>query len=318
MMGTGPFAAPAFRALYGTRHQVRALVTQPPRSVRGRHEPATGPMRPIAAEHGTPILDPESINTPEAQAELRRLEPDLFIVADYGQILSSETLAIARLGGLNLHGSLLPKYRGAAPINWAIYRGETQTGVTVIHMTPALDAGPCLAQARVAIGPDETADDLEPRLAELGAPLVCETIDALQAGTAKPIPQDPSLVSKARRLRKADGAINWTRPAEQIRNQVRALQPWPGCYTYWHRPGASPLRLIIGRIGVLPSLVAAEPGTVLEAAGDRLIIVAGHDAVKLEIVQPSGKRPLNAAEFLRGYHVEPGHRFGPESLRNSA
>ncbi len=312
MMATGPFAAPTFRALYRTRHQVRALVTQPLRSVRGRQEAPTSPMRAIAAEHGTPILDPESINTPEAQTALRQFEPDLFVVADYGQILSPETLAVARLGGLNLHGSLLPKYRGAAPINWAIYRGETETGVTVIHMTPALDAGPCLAQTRLTIGPDETAEELEPRLAELGAPLVCQAIDALQAGDAKPIPQDPALVSKARRLRKTDGAIDWSRSAEQIRNQVRALQPWPGCYTYWHRPGGAPVRLIIGRVGASPSLVAAEPGTVLEAACDRLVVVTGHDAVNVELVQPSGKRPLATAEFLRGYHVQPGERFGPE------
>jgi methionyl-tRNA formyltransferase len=313
MMGTGPFAAPVFRALYGTRHEVRALVTQPLRSTRGRQEAPTSPMRAIAAEHGTPILDPESINTPETQADLRRFAPDLFVVADYGQILSPETLAVARLGGLNLHGSLLPKYRGAAPINWAIYRGETETGVTVIHMTPALDAGPCLAQARVRIGPDETAAELEPRLAEVGAPLVCQTIDALQAGEAKPIPQDPALVSKARRLRKTDGAIDWSRSAAQIRNQVRALQPWPGCYTYWHRPVGPPVRAIIGRVSVSPSLVAAEPGTVLEAAGDRLVIVTGHDAVNLESIQPSGKRPLSTAEFLRVYRVEPGQRFGPEA-----
>jgi methionyl-tRNA formyltransferase len=249
---------------------------------------------------------------------LRQLRPDLFIVADYGQILSPETLAIAPLGGLNLHGSLLPKYRGAAPINWAIYRGETETGVTVIHMTPALDAGPCLVQARTPIGPDETAAELEPRLAELGAPLVCRTIDALQAGEVKPIVQDPELVTKARRLRKSDGDINWSRSGQQVKNQVRALQPWPGCFTFWHRPGGAPLRLIISRAAVCPALVAAEPGTVLEAAGDRLVVVAGKDAVNLEVLQPSGKRPLSTAEFLRGYPVGEGQRFGPESPDRSA
>jgi methionyl-tRNA formyltransferase len=313
LMGTGPFAAPTFRALYPTRHEVAALVTQPSRAGRGRQEAPPSPLRVIAAEHRTPILDPPSVNTPEAQTRLRQFQPDLFVVADYGQILSPETLAIARLGGLNLHGSLLPKYRGAAPINWAIYRGETETGVTVIHMTPALDAGPCLAQARTPIGPAETAAELEPRLAELGASLVCQTIDVLQAGDAKPIPQDPVLVTKARRLRKTDGEINWARSAQQIKNQVRALQPWPGCYTFWRRPDGPAVRLIIGRVAVCPSLVAAEPGTVLEAAGDRLVIVTGHDALNLEIIQPSGKRPLATGEFLRGYRVEPGQRLGPES-----
>jgi methionyl-tRNA formyltransferase len=318
MMGTGPFAAPTFRALFDTRHRVVGLVTQPLRGARGRQDAPPSPLRSIATQLAVPILDPPSINEPEAQETLRRLQPELFIVADYGQILSPETLAIARLGGLNLHGSLLPKYRGAAPINWAIYRGETETGVTIIHMTPALDAGPCLVQSRTSIAPDETAAELEPRLAELGAPLVCQTIDALQAGQAQPIPQDPALVTKARRLRKTDGEIDWRRSAQQIKNQVRAMQPWPGCYTFWHRPDGPAVRLIVGRVAVCPSLVAAEPGSVLEAAGDRLIVVTGHDAVNLETIQPSGKRPLATAEFLRGYRVEPGQRFGPESLTTSA
>src|SRR5688572_1769827 len=144
MMGTGPFAAPTFRALCQSRHEVLLLVTQPVRPAPGRKAPAESPMRAIARERGLPIYDPKSINTDEARVELARHRPDLLIVADYGQILAPETLAVAPRGGMNLHGSLLPKYRGAAPINWAIYNGERETGVTVIHMTPRIDAGPCL------------------------------------------------------------------------------------------------------------------------------------------------------------------------------
>src|SRR5690242_5642003 len=235
MMGTGPFAAPTFRALYDTPHEVLALVTQPVRTQPGRRELPPSPMRLVAQEHGTPILDPESINTDEMRAKLAEFRPDLFIVADYGQILSAETLAVAPLGGINLHGSLLPKYRGAAPINWAIYHGEEETGVTVIHITPRVDAGPCLAKAATPIDPDENAAELEARLAVLGAPLILQAIDDLQAGRASAIPQDKSQATRAPRLKKSDGEIDWSRPAQAIKNQVRALEPWPKAFTTWPR-----------------------------------------------------------------------------------
>src|SRR6185295_7456792 len=152
-------------------------------------------------ELGLPVLAPESINTDEARADLARFAPDLLVVCDYGQLLSPATLAVAGLGGINLHGSLLPKYRGAAPINWAMYHGERETGATVIHMTPQLDAGPSIAQAKTSIGPDETAVELEPRLAALGAPLVLESIELLRAGKAKPILQDAAQATRAPRLK---------------------------------------------------------------------------------------------------------------------
>lgn len=312
MMGTGPFAAPTFRALLGTAHSVAALVTQPSRSSRGGVPVATSPMRAVALERDTPILDPQSINVEDARAELRRLQPDLFVVADYGQILSAETLAIARLGGVNLHGSLLPKYRGAAPINWALYHGETETGVTVIHMTPRVDAGPTLAQRRTAIGPEENAVELEGRLAELGAPLVCDAIEHLSAGRIEPIAQDAALASPARRLRKTDGAIDWSRSAQAIKNQIRALEPWPKTYTFWRRPNGPPLRLILGRTRVRPGGSADDPGTVVQTAEGELKIATGSGHLEIHEIQPAGKRMLSAAEFLRGYPMKPGERVGPE------
>jgi methionyl-tRNA formyltransferase len=314
MMGTGPFAVPTFRALYQTQHDVVALVTQPLRPGPGKKAPPPAPMRSVALEHGTPIFDPESINTPEARQELKRYEPDLFIVADYGQILLPETLAVAPLGGINLHGSLLPKYRGAAPINWAIYRGDTVTGVTVIHMTPRIDAGPCLAQASLAIDPEEVAVQLEARLAALGAPLVCRTIDDLQASRVEAIPQDPALTTKARRLRKSDGQIDWSRPAQAIKNQIRALEPWPKTFTWWHRASGEPVRLILGQVTVLPETASQPPGTAIESADGRLIVATGSGLLQVDELQPAGKRLLAAAEFLRGYPVKPGDRFGPETL----
>jgi methionyl-tRNA formyltransferase len=310
VMGTGPFAVPMFRALYEAPHEVLALVTQPARAQRGGRETPKNPMRVVAEERGTPVLDPENINTDDVRAELARFEPDLFVVADYGQILASETLAVARRGGINLHGSLLPKYRGAAPINWAIYNGDAETGVTVIHMTPRVDAGPCLAQARTAIDPDENAVELELRLASLGAPLVCRTIDDLEAGQVQPLPQDKAIASPARRLRKTDGEIDWSRTAEQIKNQIRALEPWPKTYTFWRRAGGDPLRLILGRCQVRPAAAAGvEPGTIVAAKDSELAVAAGSGALAIFELQPAGKRMLNAAEFLRGYPVREGDRF---------
>ena len=313
MMGTGPFAVPTFRALYDTPHEVLALVTQPARSRRGGREAPKNPMRQAAEERGTPVLDPENVNTDEVREALAAFKPDLFVVADYGQILSSETLAVAPLGGVNLHGSLLPKYRGAAPINWALYRGDAETGVTVIHMTPQVDAGPCLAQARTAIDPDENAVELESRLAELGAPLICRTIDDLAAGRVRPIVQDKAQASPARRLRKTDGAIDWSRTAQQIKNQIRALEPWPKTYTFWRRTGGEPLRLILGRCQVQADRASGvEPGTVLAADRGELSIATGAGALVLLELQPAGKRLLGAEEFLRGYPVQPGDRFAAE------
>ncbi len=317
MLATGPFAGPAFRRLYETRHDIAALVTTPVRVHRGKQVSPVSAIRNVAREHGTPVLDPESVNTTESQQRIAELDADLMVVCDYGQILSTETLAATRSGGLNLHGSLLPKYRGAAPINWAIYHGETETGVTVIQMTPKLDAGPCIARATTAIDPDETAVELERRLSELGAPLICDAIDAVESGRVEALPQDPTLVSKAPRLKKTDGAIDWTRPAVAIRNQVRAFQPWPQTYTFWLRTDGRPLRLILGRVEVVdePDLRGdkprGSPGEVLEAATGRLVIAAGSGAVMPQSVQPAGKRLMTVEEFLRGYRVRPGERFAP-------
>jgi methionyl-tRNA formyltransferase len=313
MTGTGPFAVPTFRGLYDTPHTVAALVTGP---IRGRLAPCT-PMREVALEHGTPIFDPDNINTADARRELCRYDADLFVVCDYGQILTAETLSTARRGGINLHASLLPKYRGAAPINWALYHGDTETGVTVIHMTPKVDAGPCVAQARVAIGPDETAPELEVRLAEAGDWLVRRTLELFESDRLEELPQDPALASRAPRLKKTDGLIDWRRPALAIKNQVRAMEPWPKSYTFLHRLAGGPaLRLLLGPVQTLNTPHAEEipPGTVLEASADRLQVAAGQGSVLLGSVQPAGKRVLSAAEFLRGYRVQKGDRLGGEGV----
>ncbi len=312
MMGTGPFAVPTFRGLFQTHHTVAALVTGPIKR-RGKRPIAVSPMRDVAHEHGVTIVDPESINTSESMAMLHQFEADLHIVCDYGQILSTECLATARLGGINLHASLLPKYRGAAPINWAIYDGEEETGVSVIHMTPRIDAGPVIAQGHTPIEPEETADLLEDRLAEIGSWLIRRSIDSLEAGNLEALPQDPALASKAPRLNKTDGEIDWSRPAEAVRNQIRAFHPWPKTHTFWNRSQGAPLRLIVGPIKVIQdSGHTALPGTVLDAAEDRLIVATGNGCAALTTLQPAGKRVMAIREFLLGYRVAPGDRFGPE------
>jgi methionyl-tRNA formyltransferase len=322
MLGTGPFAVPTFRALFGTRHVVAALVTAPLRTHRGKPVESSSSIRDVARQHGIAIVDPEDVNSPDARVRLADLAADLLVVCDYGQILSPATLAAARRGGVNLHASLLPKYRGAAPINWAIYHGETETGVTVIDMTPRIDAGPCIAQTRVAIDPDETAAELEVRLAELGARLVCETIDLLEAGRVQALPQDAALASRAPRLKKADGLIDWTRPAAAIKNHVRAMEPWPKTYTFLRRPDGPSLRLILGPLSVVDLSAATGnssgatwanvPGAVLEAAGNRLVIAAGVGAVAPASIQSAGTRLMAIDQFLRGHQIQPGERFGPE------
>jgi methionyl-tRNA formyltransferase len=310
MMGTGPFAVPTYRDLYATHHTVVALVTGPFHT-RGQHLAPVSAMRDVAHEHSTPIFDPEDINTPQSQSQLASYEADLLVVCDYGQILSAGTLATARLGGINLHASLLPRFRGAAPINWAVYYGEKETGVSVIHMTPQIDAGPVIAQGATAIEPEETAGQLETRLSEIGAWLVRRTIDSLEAGLLEALPQDPALASRAPRLKKTDGAVDWGRSAWAIKNQVRAFEPWPKSYTFWQRTHGAPMRLILGPITVEDSRSSSPPGTVVEVGENRLVIATGEGVARLESVQPAGKRLLSIEEFLRGYRVQVGDRFGP-------
>jgi methionyl-tRNA formyltransferase len=318
MMGTGTFAEPTLQALLSSNHQVVGLVTQPDRAVgaeRGSTRQTGKGMKTIAQEKNVPVFQPESVNTPEGVAQLNAWQPDLLVVAAYGQILKPDVLATAKHGGINVHASLLPKYRGAAPIAWAIYHGEKQTGVTIIQMTPQLDAGGMIAQQAVAIGPEETAGELEARLAPLGAELALPAIGKIVSGTARPLPQDKTQVSKAPKLKKEDGLIDWRRFTEQVCNQIRAMQPWPTAYTYLHRSGNPPMRVIINR--ARPNLeVDFEIGLaagLLRVVGSRLYVGDGSRAgVEILELQPAGKRRMSAIEFLRGHPIREGDRFGPE------
>ncbi len=317
VMGTGPFAVPMFRALLASSHEIIALATRPDRPVHGKQSAPQNLMRDLAREHGLEVFEPPDINSGYAVDRLRRWTPELLVVCDYGQILSPQALETARLGGVNLHGSLLPRYRGAAPIQWAIYHGETESGVTVIQMTQGLDAGPALVQKRLAIDPDETAAQLEPRLSELGVGAVVEAIELLQTGQSGGIPQDSAQATKAPRLKKTDGAIDWNRTASEIRNQFRAFEPWPKTYTFWRSGDGAPMRLILEQVTVEAAPEVAErsaqpPGTVLIADGPSLVIACGVDALSIQRLQPAGKRSMAVEEFLRGQRVKAGDHFADE------
>lgn len=304
-LGTGPFAVPSLRALAVSRHEVLRVVTRPPR---GR-KPEPPPMEVAARELNLEVWQPETINAEDACATLRGLAPDLLVVCDYGEILKPAALTAARLGGINLHGSLLPKYRGAAPVQWAVLNGDAETGNTVIQMTPGLDAGPILGVDRVAIDPDETAGELEARLSERGAALVLQVVEELETGSTHPQPQDKRAASKAPRLEKEDGLIDWSRPALETKNRVRALDPWPRAYTAWRRGASEPLRIILHRVQAHDAPIDAPPGTIIEA-GPRLLVATGQGALELLAVQPAGKRVMTAGEFLRGYQLPVGGRLG--------
>ncbi len=326
MMGTGSFAEPTFARLLVSTHEVVGLVTQPDRAVFKETASSRQPrqvMKELAVARGIPVLQPQSINTPEGVAALTALKPDLLVVAAYGQILSKEVLSVAPKGGINVHASLLPKYRGAAPINWAIYHGEAQSGVTIIRMSISLDAGDMLAQEAIDILPTETAGELEARLGPVGARLAIDIVDRLAVGPVSGLPQDKSLVTKAPKLTKEQGLIDWSRPAFAVCNQIRAMQPWPTAYTYLRRDGTEPLRLIICTANEYPVRFdpSAPSGKVFtdEKFPGSLFVVAGpisedeRSVVEIAELQPAGKRRMSARDFLRGNAIPPGARLAGEA-----
>jgi len=317
-MGTGLFAEPTFEALLAAKKDVVGLVTQPDKHVgseRGSTRQVGKGMKAIAQAAGVPVFQPDSVNTPDGVAGLTAWKPDLLVVAAYGQILSRDVLGVPAQGGVNVHASLLPKYRGAAPIHWAIWHGETETGVTIIRMSVALDAGDMLAQEAVPIGPDETSGEVEARLAVLGARLALDVVGKMEQGPVTGSKQDPARVTKAPKMTKAHGLIDWSRPATTIGCHVRAMQPWPTAFTFLHHAGPA-TRLIVGKTTHRPAQPgeSGQPGELLTTDASRLQVVAGDGAiVEIVEVQPAGKRRMTAREFLLGHKLQRGDRLGPEA-----
>lgn len=306
--GTPAFAVPSLVRLADSRHQIVALVSQPDRPKgRGRHVSPT-PTKAVAAERGIAVLQPERMKDPQFLAQLSALQPDLGVVAAYGRILPDALLAVPRLGMINVHGSILPAYRGAAPVHRAVMAGDVETGVTIMRVISELDAGPAFATRRRAIGPDETSAQVEQALAELGAEVLLEVVDLLAEGRAVETPQDDSLATFAPKLTKAEGVIDWSLPAQAVHNRVRGLQPWPLAST---RLGGA--RLLIHRTSVATdAATGGAPGEILDAGADALTVACGAEtALRVLELQPEGRRTMTARDFLAGHRVVTGERLTP-------
>ena len=303
--GTPAFAVPTLARLIESRHRVAGVITQPDRP-RGRGQKVTfAPVKALAADRHIPVIQPERLKPPEVAETLRAWKADVAVVAAYGRIIPEHLLTIPRLGMINVHASLLPKYRGAAPVHRAVMSGDVETGVTIMRVVKELDAGAMFAKATRAIGPDETSDLVEEALAELGAQLLITVLEQMAAGTAHEEPQDDSQSTYAPRLTKEEGLIDWTRPAAQIHNQVRGLYPWPHAFSF-----LSGARLIIRRSRVLPNAEThSAPGTVTQIASDVLVVATGEGQLGILEVQPEGRRPMSVRDFMAGHRLSPGDVF---------
>lgn len=303
-MGTPHFAVPTLLAL-GERHQVVGVVTQPDRRAGRGRQVAASPVKELALAQGWPLLQPPTLRSPDAVAQLKDWDPDVIVVAAFGQILHRQVLTLPPYGCLNVHASLLPRYRGAAPIAAAILDGETVTGVTIMHMDEGLDTGPILAQAKCPIAPDDTTVTLTAKLADLGADLLVATLPAWLAGQIQAQPQDDSLATYCKPLQKADGDLDWTRHADHLDRQVRACDPWPGAFTTWQGQ-----RLKVLRARAWPAWRGqAKPGQVIELDGG-IGVVTGQGVLQLVEVQLAGKNPMTAAVFARGQRDLLGNLLG--------
>jgi len=302
--GTPQFAVPTLKQLLGAGHSIELVITQPDR-VRGRDQPPSPPpVKALAIQSGLPVVQPEKIkNNPELRGRLEQVKPDAIIVVAYGRIIPEWMLNLPRWGNLNLHASLLPKYRGAAPIQWAVANGETVTGATTMRIDQGLDTGDILLQRTMPIGPDQTAEQLFPLLAESGASLMIETLDALQAGQIKPMAQDDAASSLAPILQREDALVDFARSAVEIYNRWRGFQPWPGAYTFFRGK-----KLTLHRLVPVESL-AVPPGE-LVVERERLFVGAG-SATSLELleVQLEGKKRMPVADFLRGTAPQPHEKL---------
>jgi len=328
--GTPAFALPSLRELIAQPDfQIAGVVTQPDRP-RGRgKEVASSPVKEAAVSVGIPVYQPQKIRAEESYEYFRNAAPDVVVIIAYGQIIPARLIEIPRFGWINLHGSLLPKYRGAAPIHWAIASGETCTGLTTMRIDSGLDTGPMLLKYETEIAPDETAPELYARLAEAGAPLMVETLRGVASGTITTMPQDNSQATLAPPLKKEDGRINWSFPAQKIYNRIRGFQPWPGAFTtfrgkqcaIWGKPASadsaahtSPHSATVGA-GLRPAPTTASQagqrvlGTISVNGGDLDVACGEQTAMRLEFVQLEGRNKVSAREFANGARLASGESF---------
>jgi len=293
-MGTSDFAVPALQALHSAGYSIQLVVTQPDRPAGRGLELKPSPVKVKAVELGLPVFQPEKVKSPEAVEALGKAQPDVTVVAAYGQILPSSVLQIPKVACLNIHGSILPKYRGAAPIHYAVIAGEKETGVTIMFMNEKMDEGDMLLVKKTPIGPEETTGEVHDRLAQLGAGGIVEALKLLQEGKAPRTPQDHSQASYAPSIKRDFCRLNWGAPAIQVFNRIRGLSPWPGAETSWKG-----LELKVHKAGL--DNRKGKPGEVLEVSKEGVVVGAGVESVRLLEIQPPGKRKMSSFDFSLGH-----------------
>ena len=310
LMGTGDFAVPPFRALLYSPYEIVGVLTQPDKTGRGHHQ-HVNPVKELAAAKSVPVFQPERVNRSEMLETLRSLQADVFVVAAYGQILKPELLAIPRLGAFNLHGSLLPRYRGAAPVQYSIWKGDCITGVTIFQIEPALDSGPIVGFFETPIDDDETSGELMLRLAELSVPLTLDVLRQLNDGTAVFRPQDATQVTLAPKISREDGVIDWSKPGYLVECHVRAMQPWPKASSILQRRDQAPLRCIVSKVALVKdddTMPSAVPGKVQQNQG-RFLVATGDGWMEILKLQPEGRKAVDGRSFLNGYPLADGDGF---------
>lgn len=307
-MGTPDFSVPALRALVEAGHQVTAVVTQPDKPKgRGKDVQMT-PVKIQALEYGIPVYQPVKVKTPEFVEVLKKEAPDAIVVIAFGQILSKEILDLPKYGCVNIHASLLPKYRGAAPIQWAVIDGEKETGVTTMMMDVGLDTGDILETKVIPLDPKETSGSLFEKLSEAGGPLILSTLEKLEKGTITRTPQGESGTSYAKMLTKTLGDINWTMSATAIERLIRGLNPWPSAYTQWE---GKTMKIWEAEVeDVVETIDTHEPGTITEVTKHGFKVQTGEGRLAIKSLQIPGKKRMEADAFLRGYHIETGTKLG--------
>jgi len=307
-MGTPDFAIPSLRALIEGPYDVIAVITQPDRP-KGRQGVLTPPpVKLLALQHNIPVFQPLKIKNRDFFPVVERLNPDIIVVVAYGQIISKEILDLPPKRCINIHASLLPKYRGSAPINWALINGEKVTGVTSMIVTEGLDSGPILLKKEIPIADHDDARSLHDKLSEAGGRLLLETMSGIKSGTLTPVPQDESEATYFPMLKKSDGLIDWTKDASEIRNRIKGLMPWPGAYTYLHGEMLKIFRadVVSGQWSVV------SPGTVIHVNDKGITITTGKALLLINELQIEGKRRMTAAEFIRGHKIEKGMVLGSD------
>jgi len=301
-MGTPPFAVPPLHSLISAGHELVGVITRIDKPA-GRGKVLTPPAVKVAAgQAGVPVFQPKRVREPESIAEIRAMGPEVIVVAAYGQILPRELLVLPKYGCVNIHASLLPAYRGAAPINWAIINGETRTGITIMQMDEGMDTGAVLTQESIPIGPRDTTGTLTGKLSQIGSRLIVDTLSRIESGGLTAVPQDNSKASMAPLLKKDAGLIDWTMSAREIHNRVRGLSPWPGAFSFLDGAMVKVLET-----EVVPGSI--DPGTLASQGKDSLAVGTGKELLRIVSLQPEGKRPMTAAEFLRGHRGAAGKNF---------